>query len=137
MIWSKLNFKKRSLSKINLINIKNKMIEDRFDPAVIGELLEIFEERINRNGESAFQKWLYELNFSVPEEYQNSEQAIHLYNKASNWLEKEVINLERETRLTWEIQGEDLQEPNEHVRKTQLVIRHRLTEVILDILDKK
>ncbi|WP_221563391.1 hypothetical protein [Alkalihalobacillus sp. TS-13] len=78
---------------------------------------------------------MYNLNFSVPEEFQDQEKSIKVYQKSFQWFEKEIIKLEKETKLPWKVQVEDLKIPDENVRKTQLVIRHRLTDVVLDLLD--
>ncbi len=122
-------------NKITINNLKRKMVENNFDSALIEALVSVFEKRINKNGEKAFQQWIYNLNFNVPEEFQNQERAIKVYQRSSVWFEEEIIKLEKETELPWEIQAEDLINPDERVRKTQLVIRHRLTELTMDLLD--
>jgi hypothetical protein len=46
-----------------------------------------------------------------------------------------VKELEKETGLSWEIQTEDLRDVNEKARKVQLVIRDRLSNIALDLLN--
>ncbi|WP_230501199.1 hypothetical protein [Sutcliffiella rhizosphaerae] len=110
------------------------MQEEKFDPNLIELLLVMFKKRIQENGEWEFQKWLNDLNFRVPEEFQNQEACRKVYLMSQPWLKAEVLQLEKETKLPWGVQDEDLSHLDEEVRKVQLVIRHRLTEIVNDLL---
>ncbi|MGK7377645.1 hypothetical protein ACSFXN_07360 [Planococcus sp. 1R117A] len=130
-----LDLKKRHWNEITLEQLEMKMNEENFDKEFIEEILGIFKERIEKHGKEAFGKWIYNLHFRVPEEFQNEKIAISIYEKYHKWLEEEVIKLENETKMSWELQTEDLRGLNNKARKAQLVIRHRLSETVLDLLE--
>lgn len=134
MLRKILGFKDNSHLKIlTMENLSKKMLEYDFDKDFMKELLMIFHERIKIDGEKNFQKWLYKLHFQVPEEFQDETIAIEAFNKYSEWIEREVKKLENEIKLSWEIQTEDIQHLDERARKTQLVIRDRLSTIVLDL----
>ncbi|MDN7245629.1 hypothetical protein QWY16_09190 [Planococcus shenhongbingii] len=135
MFKKELHLKKKHWDEITVEQLERKMNEEKFDKEFIEEILKIFKERIEKHGKEAFGKWIYNLHFRVPEEFQNEQISISVYEKYHKWLEGEVIKLENETKMSWEIQTEDLQDLDNKARKAQLVIRHRLSEIVLDLLE--
>jgi hypothetical protein len=133
MIKEIFRLKQQNLDKINLYILKHKMMEAEFDQNIIQELMTVFEKRINNYGEAEFKNWIKNLHFKIPEEFQDEKEAIQLYYRNSFWLEKEVNKLENETRLSWEDQTEDIKDLDIKARKAQLVIRHRISELVLDL----
>ncbi|QKG85664.1 hypothetical protein GXN76_15220 [Kroppenstedtia pulmonis] len=131
-----LGGKRDHLSKITLDNIEQMMIHHECDKGFIEEILAVFEKRIEMYGEKEFQHWFHHLCFKVPEEFQNEKESVRIYRKYSSWMEREVRKLESETGLSWEEQTADIMYFNAKARKAQLVIRHRLSEIALDLLDK-
>jgi hypothetical protein len=113
--------------------IKYSMVTENFDPKVIEELLSMLENRLKRDGDELFQQWFRNLNFSVPEEYQDEAIAKEFYQHHSEWIENEINMLEEEVLLSWQEQSEDLIGLEDEARKVQLVIRHRLTDIYLDL----
>ncbi|WP_042222181.1 hypothetical protein [Oceanobacillus manasiensis] len=126
--------KDTSFANITLDRLEQKMREATFERGLIKGLLLIFEKRIQEQGERAFQHWLVNLHFKCPDEFQNEEKAIQIYDTYYLWLENEVTKLEIETKLRWEEQTEDIKGLDEKARKTQLVIRHRLSEIVLELM---
>ena len=135
MLWKKLNLKDRKVDKITLENLQMKMNEEKFDKDFKEEIVGVLKQRIEKDGEEEFQKWLSNLHFRVPEEFQDEQTSIRIYEKHHRWLEEEVTKLENETKLSWEIQTEDSENLDDKARKAQLVIRHRLSEIVLDLSD--
>ncbi len=127
-------FKKNNLDAITLENIKEKMFLIGFCQNFIDEIIRVLEIRIKRDGISEFQKWFKHLHYRLPEEFKDDLLIKRLYENYSNWIELEVEKLEKETKLSWEKQTEDLRDVNKKVRKTQLVIRHRLSDIALDLI---
>ncbi|MFC0091669.1 hypothetical protein ACFFJI_12260 [Allobacillus sp. GCM10007491] len=123
----------KNLDNISLNNLEKKMNEKGFDDDFIKEIIQAFKQRIDKQGEKQFKNWLVNLHFNCPDEFQNEEKAVQVYDKYCSWIESEVNNLEDETKLSWERQTEDIKELDEKARKTQLVIRHRLSEIVLDL----
>ncbi|MBA4536517.1 hypothetical protein H1Z61_04980 [Bacillus aquiflavi] len=123
-----------NLSNYTLTNIEQMMIKDKFQHEFIKEIIALFRKRIEKYGEKEFQLWFSQLNFTVPEEFQNEKACIQIYEKYHFWFEKEVEKLEKETKLSWEKQTEDIKFLHEKARKVQLVIRHRLSEIQLALL---
>ncbi|MFC0015253.1 MULTISPECIES: hypothetical protein [Allobacillus] len=124
----------KNLNNITLNNLENKMNEVGFDDDFIKEIIQVFKQKIVEQGEREFQQELVNLHFKCPGEFQSEEKAVQTYDKYHSWLESEVKNLENETKLSWEKQTEDIEELNEKARKTQLVIRHRLSEIVLELI---
>jgi predicted metal-dependent hydrolase len=118
---------------VTLESVKYLMEKEQFDPKVMNELLMMIEKRIKRDGDEQFQKWFSNLHFSVPDEYMDEAVAKAFYQKHSEWIEDEIKKLEEEVLLSWEEQSEDLIELDDEARKAQLVIRHRLTDIYLDL----
>lgn len=135
MLLNKWKLKNRIYSKFTLENLERKMKEEGFDKGCIADLMSVFKTRISKYGREEFQKWIYYLDFSVPEEFQDEETAIRFYLKHRQWIESEVMKLEKEIKLSWEIQTEDLENLDDRARKAQLVIRDRLTGIVLDLMD--
>lgn len=127
--------RKRDLSMITLNNIEKIMARYGFDFGLAKEILDVFHKRIERYGEDEFQAWYSNLNYRTPEDFQNEEEAAKLYESYSSWFEQEVSKLEKETGLPWQEQTEDIATLNEKARKSQLVIRHRLSEINWDLMD--
>lgn len=123
-----------SLQNLTLSNLEKKMKEEHFDNNLIKDLIKILEQRIDKLGEKEFQNWLYHLDFKCPEEFQDESVTIKMYENSSSWIEEEIVKLEKEIKLSWEEQSEDLEEFHIKARKVQLVIRHRLYEVVLALL---
>ncbi|WP_047983355.1 hypothetical protein [Ornithinibacillus californiensis] len=126
---------KNSLAPITLDNIQRAMYEIGFDKAFVGEIIKPLAIRVNNNSERKFQEWFYELHYRLPDEFKDDEFAIKLYENHASFIEKEVIKLEKETELPWEKQAEDLGHLDEKASKVQLVIRHRLSDIALDLLN--
>jgi len=134
-IFKKISGLEKQLNKINLEILEQKMVEEKFDENLKQELLLLFRKRIEERGEKEFQTYLYNLHFRVPEEIRNERESTLLYEKSSLWIEEEVKKLEKEIGLSFEEQTKDIENLNIKARKTQLVIRHRLYEIVLDMLD--
>lgn len=135
MIKKIFGFKDRnSLENINLNNIQDKLYEIGFNKEFAEEIMIILEKRFNKYGEKEFQEWFNGLHYRVPEELKDELLAIKIYEKHSLLIEEQVKELEKETKLSWEIQTEDLMNINEKARKVQLVIRDRLSGIALDLL---
>ncbi|WP_078427753.1 hypothetical protein [Alkalihalobacterium alkalinitrilicum] len=135
MIKKLFGFRDRNLLiNITLDNIKNKMYELGFSREFVEEIMIILEKQFNKYGKKEFQEWFYRLNYKLPEEFDDEKVAIKIYEKHSLLIEEQVKRLENETKLSWEIQTEDLQQINERARKVQLVIRDRLSGIALDLL---
>ncbi|WP_338472631.1 hypothetical protein R4Z10_07810 [Niallia sp. XMNu-256] len=122
------------LENITLNNIQDKLYEIGFNKEFAEEIMIILEKRINKYGKKEFQEWFNGLNYSVPEEFKDELLAIRIYEEHSFLIEEQVKELEKETKLSWEIQAEDLKNINERARKVQLVIRDRLSGIALDLL---
>ncbi|MED1603153.1 hypothetical protein [Alkalihalophilus marmarensis] len=127
--------KKPCLLNITLENIERKMVEMGLNNAFIEELRHVLSSRLNTYGESAFREWFAGLNYQLPEEFKDEKAAIKLYKDHAELIEKQVKTLEQETKLTWGEQTVDLVGMNEKSRKVQLVIRHRLSDIALDLVD--
>lgn len=122
-------------AKITLENIHKKLTEMGFPKELITEIVAILEDRINKNGIKEFQKWFRNLNYRLPEDFQDETLAQQIYENYSQSIETEVAKLEMETKLSWEEQTEDLKELDAQPRKVQLVLRHRLSDLALDLTD--
>ncbi|RST72477.1 hypothetical protein D4T97_015555 [Siminovitchia acidinfaciens] len=127
--------RKRDLSMITLYNIEKVMTQYGLDSGLAQEILDVFQKRIERSGENEFQAWYSNLNYRTPEDFQNEEEAAKLYESYSSWFEQEVSKLEKETGLPWQEQTEDIATLNEKARKSQLVLRHRLSEINWDLME--
>ncbi|MCA1066139.1 hypothetical protein QTG56_25370 (plasmid) [Rossellomorea sp. AcN35-11] len=136
MVLKSIWFNLTTANKITLHNIEEMMTNEGFDVKFIDGLLYSFKKRIEVHGEDQFRKWICELNYTLPEEFHNKETCLSVYERSSEWIEEEIRRLEAETRLSWTEQAADLEIEDERACKVQLVIRHRLTEVISDILDQ-
>jgi hypothetical protein len=133
--WKKLNLKDKKVDRITLEKLEMKMNEEKFDKDFKAEIVSVLKERMEKGDEEEFQKWLSNLHFRVPEEFQDEQTSIRIYERHHQWLEVEVTKLEKETKLSWEIQTEDSANLDDKARKAQLVIRHRLSEIVLDLSD--
>ena len=99
------------------------------------EIMIILEKKFNKYGEKQFQEWFSGLHYRIPEELKDELLAIKIYEKHSLLIEEQIKELEKETKLSWEIQTEELKNINEKARKVQLVIRDRLSGIALDLLN--
>lgn len=122
------------LSNLTLSTIKKKMHEENFNRNFVNDLIDVLSKRENKLGKKEFRYWLYTLDFICPEEFQNESYAEEVYHQYHSWIENEVNKLENETKLSWEEQTADIKELSIEARKAQLVIRHRLTEIIMDLV---
>lgn len=136
MVLKSIWFNLTTSNKITLHNIEKTMNNRGFDVKFIDGLLYSFKKRIEVYGEDHFRRWIYNLNYTLPEEFHNKETCLSVYERTTPWIEEEISSLENETKLSWNEQAADLNAEDERVRKVQLVIRHRLTEIISDILDQ-
>ncbi|NBJ70152.1 MULTISPECIES: hypothetical protein [Clostridia] len=120
---------------ITLESIEQKLNEQMFPDKLIEQLLVEFRFIASESGERVFQKHLVNLHYQVPEPFKKEKKAEQMYEDFSDWIEEEVIKLENETGLPWEEQAEDLTNLNIKARKAQLVLRHRISEVVLELLN--
>lgn len=125
---------RKSLKNITLHNIRDKLYEIGFNKELNDEIMIILEKRFNKYGEKEFQEWFGGLHYRVPEELKDELLAIKIYEKHSLLIEEQVKELEKETKLSWELQSKDLKNINEKARKVQLVIRDRLSGIVLELL---
>ncbi|WP_051388453.1 hypothetical protein [Virgibacillus salarius] len=130
-----LGVENKKLDGITLYTLEQKMIDKKFPENLIEELLVEFNKIINERGERGFQKCLVNLNYQVPEPYKSELNAEKMYGYYRKWIEDEVVKLENETKLSWEEQTEDIEDLNIEARKTQLVLRHRISDVVLELLN--
>lgn len=130
-----LGMENKNLDGITLYNLEQKMKYEKFPEKLIEELLVEFNKIINEQGERGFQKWLANLHYQVPNPFRSELKAEKIYKNYRNWIEDEVVNLENETKLSWEEQTEDIEDLNIKARKAQLVLRHRISEMILELLN--
>ncbi|WP_070120881.1 hypothetical protein [Bacillus marinisedimentorum] len=124
----------KNLSNLTLPQLEQKMKEEGFHESVIKDLISVLQEKLIKIGEQDFQKWLYHLNFQVPDGLQNEKSAAEFYEKHHFWIEDELVKLEEETKLSWDVQSVDLKKLDVKARKAQLVIRHRLSEIVLELI---
>lgn len=127
--------RKKNLSMISLNNIGKIMDQYGFDSGLIHEILEVFQKRMEIYGEGQFQDWYSNLHYTTPKDFQSDEAASKLYERYRRWFDQEVSKLEKETGLSWEEQSEDIASLNEKARKSQLVLRHRLSDIKWDLMD--
>ncbi|MEI5908032.1 hypothetical protein WAK64_13305 [Bacillus spongiae] len=123
----------KDLSNLTLAKLEQKMKEENFEENLLTNVIEVLKQRLVEFGEKDFQEWLYNLNFKCPDEFQDERFAKDIYEKSQFWIEEEILKLEKETKISWEVQAEDLKEFQEKARKIQLIIRHRLSEIVLDL----
>ena len=123
-----------SLNNLTLSNLEKKMKEEKFNDQLINDLIEVLKQRKIKFGEKDFQIWLYALHYKCPDEFQDESFSIKFYERHHSWIEDEIVKLEKETKISWEVQSEDLEKFNIKARKVQLVIRHRLSEIVLELL---
>ncbi|MGM8211854.1 hypothetical protein ACLIBH_03560 [Virgibacillus sp. W0430] len=126
-----------ALNKITLEKIDAGMEAYNFSHDVKNFLLDAFKERIRQQGINEFKMYIYNLHFTVPQEIEDEHTAAQLYELNEVWFDQEVKKLENELKIPFEEQAEDLADKHINVRKTQLVIRHRLSSIILDIADNR
>ncbi|MDU1847059.1 MAG: hypothetical protein E6778_16115 [Niallia nealsonii] len=124
----------KDLSNLSLSKLEQKMKEDSFEDNLIKDLIVVLKQRLIEFGERDFQKWLYNLNFKYPEDFQDESFTKEIYEKYQFWVEEEIVRLEKETNISWEVQSEDLEKFDIKARKVQLVIRHRLSEIVLELI---
>lgn len=129
-----LGMENKKLDEITLSNLEGKMEEKNFPKKLIEELLVEFNKVINERGESGFQEWIDKLHYQVPDPFGSESKAEEIYKDYGRWVEKEVIDLERETELSWEKQTEDIKGLDMKARKAQLVLRHRISDIVLELL---
>lgn len=127
--------KKNKFEYLTLENIKNKLLEMNFNKELANEIMVTLNKRKNECGKVKLKEWLNELNYRVPEDFQDEMTAINIYNKYSQWVEEEISRIENEIKLSWEKQSEDLKELDEKARKVQLILRQRLTDIVLELVD--
>ncbi|MBD8069439.1 hypothetical protein [Bacillus sp. PS06] len=116
--------------KVTLPNLQMKMQEESFDPHFIKELHTIFQKQDPIELESRLEN----LHYRLPTEFEDEDTCIRIYQLSQDWIEQEVTKLEDETELSWQVQAEDLKADDERVRKTQVVIRHRLSEIVYELI---
>lgn len=80
----------------------------RIYPLVIRELVQSFKEQIEQNGEEVFSAYIQNLHFHVPKKFRNEQIACELYEKCSEWFDKEILKLEKELQVPFSVQTEDL-----------------------------
>lgn len=129
------NKKTKLLAMLNLTNLKSEMNRVKFPAGLIEEILDDFKIVKNERGESGFSEWIFNLNFQIPEPYQSEVKAKNMYTNYGDWIEREIVKLEHETELFWQEQSVDLKHVSIEARKAQLVLRHRISEAVLNILD--
>ncbi|MGM0847019.1 MAG: hypothetical protein ACQEUT_18840 [Bacillota bacterium] len=134
MKWKDLFRRNDELSNLTLQNIEDQMIHSEFDEDFRKEIMSLLINRHFQYGEEGFQEWLYQLHFQLPAELENEGYSLSIYQRSKNWFETEIKKLQIETGLSWEKQAEDLRTLDHRVRKVQLVTRHRLAEVVLDLM---
>ncbi|MBM7095263.1 hypothetical protein JSY36_05795 [Bacillus sp. H-16] len=127
----------KQLNRLTIKTVTGKMDEKGFDPKAARLIEGVLEEKRTVLGDKDFQAWLGELTYTVPGELADEEPALRLYHTNPDWVEREVSALERETKLSWEEQTEDLKHLDDQPRKAQLVVRTRLTEIIDELKDAK
>lgn len=128
---------KNHLNKLTLINLEQEMENEKFPKELIKEILANFNKIINEKGDNKFKEWIFNLNCQIPEPFKNELKAKFFYNKYKDWIEYEIVKLESETALSWQKQSDDIEKVNIKSRKTQLVLRHRISDVVLNVLDKQ
>lgn len=133
-MWKFLNHS-NNIDNLTMENLDMGMKKIGLSASFAADIISSLQSRLNSQGEEAFQEWLANLHFKLPEEFQDEQIAKQLYIKHQSIIESEVKKLEKETKLGWEIQTEDIEHLHNQARKTQLVIRHRLTEVVMDLTD--
>ncbi|GIP64823.1 hypothetical protein J32TS6_33780 [Virgibacillus pantothenticus] len=133
--YSFLGIESNNLAGITLHHLEQKMKDEKFPEKLIEEILLEFNQIINQQGEKGFQKWLTNLHYQVPDPFSSELKAANIYSNYRNWIEDEIVKLERETELTWEEQTKDIESFNIKARKAQLVLRHRISEIVLDLLN--
>ena len=126
---------RKSLVNITLDNIQNRMYEIGSNKEFVEEIMRILKKRFNKYGEKEFQEWFNGLHYRIPEEFKDELLAIKIYEKHRLLIEERVKELEKETKLSWELQTEELKNINVKARKVQLVIRDMLSSIALDLLD--
>lgn len=126
---------KQNLDNYTLTAIVEMMVDAKFPHALIQELSSAFEKRIASSSEKAFQTWFSNLLYQIPEEFSNEQDCIRIFEAYHNWFEQEIEKLETETALSWQEQTADIASLSDKARKSQLVIRHRLGEIQLDLVD--
>ncbi|MEK5522070.1 hypothetical protein B5V89_19350 [Heyndrickxia sporothermodurans] len=130
-----LGMENKNLDEITLYNLEQKMRYEKFPEGLVEEILVEFNKIIVDQGERGFKKWLVNLHYQVPEPFKSELKVEKIYEDYKNWIENEVVNLENETKLSWEEQTEDIRELNIKARKVQLVLRHRISDVVLELLN--
>lgn len=136
MIKKIFSFKgRKSLANITLDNIQNKMYEIGFNKEFAEEIMIILDKKFNKYGAKQFQEWFSGLHYRIPAEFKDELLAIKIYEKHSFLIEEQIKELEKETKLSWKIQTEELKNINDKARKVQLVIRDRLSGISLDLLN--
>lgn len=132
--FSKLT--KSTQGKYAISKFENLMDEYGFDSAVKEEVVKVLQAQLDKYNKEEFTKWCENLNYKCPDEFTDESYGITLYEQSKDFFDREIIKLEEETKLSWLEQSEDLYMLDESARKVQLVIRHRLTEMVLDLKDK-
>jgi primase-polymerase (primpol)-like protein len=131
--WKNPFSNKKHLRDLTISNLEQQMKKEKFNENFTATILEVLKARLVKYGDAGFQEWLYELNFNIPEEFTDESLALNIYLMNEKWMEEELVKLEHETGLSWEVQAEDLQSTDMRVIKAQLVTRHRLSEIILEL----
>ncbi|MCP8616779.1 hypothetical protein [Salirhabdus salicampi] len=121
---------------IPLSAIEQGMKRRAFPLEVQQEIMELCDNMMYEKGEQGFQQWAKNLHYRLPTHFAKETVAYNLYHKCPTWIEREIKKLEEEVQLNWEKQAEDLHSQQNEVRKTQLVIRDRLSQLIDDIRDE-
>lgn len=127
--------KKKLLALLNLNNLKKEMNNAKFPKKLIVEIIADFNIVKEERGESEFREWIYNLHYQIPELYQNDEIAKNMYTNYGDWIEREITKLEHETELSWQEQSTDFKHVSIKARKAQLVLRHRISDVVLNVLE--
>lgn len=127
--------KNKLLAMLNLENLEKKMQRSGFPEKLIEEIIDDFKVVKNERGDKKFSEWMYKLNYKIPEPYQDEVKAENIYTKHKTWIERENVKLEDETELSWQEQSADLTHVSTEARKAQLVLRQRISDLVLNILD--
>jgi len=122
-----LGMKIKNYDVFTINNLNLNMRKANFPEKLTEEILAQFNEMKNKMGEQQFRERFANLHFQIPDPYKNEVIVNEVYDNYGDWIERELVLLEKEINLSWEEQVADIANVNIHVRKTQLVLRHRIS----------
>lgn len=128
---------KNDLKKIKLERISKKMKAAQFDPILRRELVHLFQERIQSKGMETFRSYIYRLNFRIPDEVKDEQACVKMYQTSKQWFDDQIDQFESELGIPFSEQTMDIKTDIPEVKIVQAVIRRRITEIILHIVDEK